>query len=318
VTDVDFGLYEQIDFGDLEDEYHTTVAVEGAGHISGTLYLGSTRDVEGNGVPTGDATGDGSDEDGVAQVNPAAWEPGTSQSISVVVTGDNGRLYGYYDWNDDGDFADAGETVNYGSVVAGTHYFSVTIPAGADLVNVRFRLFDSTQAAYYAPTGLTTNGEVEDYQWDADLPTAVTLSSFEAEWNKAEVVVTWETALEIDTIGFNLWRSTSPDGAYEQVNDGLIMAASMGGVWGGSYSYTDTAVVAGQVYYYKLEELEAGDPIKSNWYGPVSTGNKAPTVVELFDVAASSDAASVWWLVSAVAVFSLPLVVLARLWKRRR
>jgi hypothetical protein len=316
VTDVDFGLYEEIDFGDLEDEYGTTVAVEGAGHISGTLYLGISRDTEGDGAPTPLATGDGGDEDGVSQINPSNWSPGTDQSISVVVTGDNGRLYGYYDWNDDGDFADAGETVNYGSVPEGTHYFSVTIPASADTVNVRFRLFDSTQSSYYASTGLSTNGEVEDYQWNAN-PTAVTLSLFEAEWQEGAVRVTWETALEIDTVGFNVWRSTSPNGAYEQVNATLIPAASLGGVWGGSYEIVDTDVFANRVYYYKLEELEVGG--KRNWYGPASTGDSEnPTAVELFKVAASGSTASIWLLAGAVAALSLPPLLLVRLWRRRR
>jgi hypothetical protein len=183
-------------------------------------------------------------------------------------------------------------------------------------VNVRFRLFDSTQSSYYASTGLSTNGEVEDYQWNAN-PTAVTLSLFEAEWQEGAVRVTWETALEIDTVGFNVWRSTSPNGAYEQVNATLIPAASLGGVWGGSYEIVDTDVFANRVYYYKLEELEVGG--KRNWYGPASTGDSEnPTAVELFKVAASGSTASIWLLAGAVAALSLPPLLLVRLWRRRR
>ena len=48
------------------------------------------------------------------------------------------------------------------------------------------------------------------------------------------MAVTWETALEIDTVGFNLWRSTNVGSGYVQVNDTLIPAASPGGVWGGA------------------------------------------------------------------------------------
>jgi hypothetical protein len=250
------------------------------------------------------------------------WTVGGTAQLRFTIT-DNDATYtpylvGWFDWNMNGNFYDAGEMIIFGELAGGTHDFDVPIMAASSgLVNMRFRLY-ATQSPppIIAPTGTVLNGEVEDYQQNNN-PTAVTLSFFEAEWNKAEVSVAWETAMEIDTVGFNLWRSTSPNGAYEQVNTTLIPAAWMGGVWGGSYSYTDTDVVAGQVYYYKLEELEVGGV--RNWYGPVSTGgSEGPTAVELFNVAASSDVAGVWWLVSAVAVFSLPLVVLARLWKRRR
>jgi hypothetical protein len=118
-------------------------------------------------------------------------------------------------------------------------------------------------------------------------PTAVTLSSFTANWDGDQVSVTWETALEIDTVGFNLWRSTNADGGYIQVNDTLIPAASPGGVFGGTYAFTDTDVTPGTAYYYKLEELEVAGT--QNWYGPTSTGtgDSAPTAVILSVVAAA-------------------------------
>jgi hypothetical protein len=110
-------------------------------------------------------------------------------------------------------------------------------------------------------------------------PTAVALSSFTAEWDDEEVLVAWETALEIDTVGFNLWRSSSVDGGYERANDVLIPAASPGGVWGGSYAYADADVTPGATYYYKIEELEVGGA--RNWYGPVSTEGSGPNAVIL-------------------------------------
>jgi hypothetical protein len=109
-------------------------------------------------------------------------------------------------------------------------------------------------------------------------PTAVTLSSFSAEWAGDEVVVTWETAMEIDTVGFNLWRSTD-GGTYEQVNASLIPATALGGGMGGTYEYVDADVAPGETYAYKLEELEIDG--SQNWYGPVSTGEESPTAVAL-------------------------------------
>jgi len=104
-----------------------------------------------------------------------------------------------------------------------------------------------------------------------DLPTAVNLAYFTATWNGDEVLVKWETALEVDTVGFNLWRSTAPNGNYVRVNHSLIPSATPGGTSGSSYSYTDSSVVQGMTYYYKLEELEIGGGTK--WYGPISTGS---------------------------------------------
>ena len=144
----------------------------------------------------------------------------------------------------------------------------------------------------------------------------MTLSFFDAGWQDGKVVVAWETTMEIDTFGFNLWRSSSPNGTYERVNAAVIPAASAGGVWGGSYSYTDTDVFPGRAYYYKLEELEVGG--KSNWHGPVSTGGNAPTSVAFFKVAASGGAVGIWWLAGAVVALSLPPLLLVRLWRRRR
>jgi hypothetical protein len=156
----------------------------------------------------------------------------------------------------------------------------------------------------------------QDFGYYGDPPTAVTLSLFQAEWNEGAVLVTWETAMEIDTVGFNLWRSTSPGGRYERINGALIPAASLGGVWGGFYSFTDSDVDAGTVYYYKLEELEISG--RRNWYGPVSTGDDDPTSVTFFDVAATDDAFTAWWAAGALAVVSLPLVAFALLTARVR
>jgi hypothetical protein len=68
VGDVDFEFYQAIDFGDLPDSYGTTVSAEGAGHISGTLFLGTALD-----------TG--------ATANPAALRRMTTNPIPTMKTG---------------------------------------------------------------------------------------------------------------------------------------------------------------------------------------------------------------------------------------
>lgn len=69
------------------------------------------------------------------------------------------------------------------------------------------------------------------------------------------VHVEWTTATELNTAGFNLYRSTNPDGDFLQINDAMI--ASQGTpTTGSSYTYIDRNVSAGQTYYYVLEEIE--------------------------------------------------------------
>ena len=159
---------------------------------------------------------------------------------------------------------------------------------------MRFRLY-ATQSppSVIAPTGTVLNGEVEDYQ-QSSAPTAVTLISFAAGRDGNTVSVKWETALEIDTVGFNLWRSAS-GGKYEQVNASLIPPASPGSVLGGVYEVFDTAIPSGEDYAYKLEEVETGGAV--NWYGPVSITANEPTAVTVQILAARP---ALWLAVPAV------------------
>ena len=71
------------------------------------------------------------------------------------------------------------------------------------------------------------------------------------------VEITWETATEQNTVGFNLYRSTTPDGSYTLINEGQFIASQGSPVSGASYAYTDNNVSAAQTYYYVLEEIEA-------------------------------------------------------------
>jgi len=88
----------------------------------------------------------------------------------------------------------------------------------------------------------------------------------------ATVVVEWSTASELDTAGFNLYRSDSPDGPFARVNRELI-PASPDPLLGGSYSFTDTDVVAGHTYYYQLEDVETSGT--TTRHGPIEVRAEA-------------------------------------------
>ncbi|MCS7287084.1 MAG: hypothetical protein RMK30_09160 [Anaerolineae bacterium] len=69
------------------------------------------------------------------------------------------------------------------------------------------------------------------------------------------VIITWETASEIDTVGFFLYRAHSPDGPFVLI-DATPVPSRGDPLTGASYRYEDRKVTWGQVYFYQLEELE--------------------------------------------------------------
>lgn len=83
----------------------------------------------------------------------------------------------------------------------------------------------------------------------------------------ARVVVEWSTASELDTAGFNLYRSESQTGPFEKVNQDLIPAAP-DPLTGGEYSYTDHTVKSGFTYYYELEDVELSG--STSRHGPIA------------------------------------------------
>jgi len=101
-------------------------------------------------------------------------------------------------------------------------------------------------------TALQMSNEVEDpYK-----PTAIDLAYLRATWISAtQVHVAWKTTLEIDTWGFDLYRST--DGVREhaaKVTPNLIAAVGRNG--GATYGFADERVAESQGYFYWLVEAE--------------------------------------------------------------
>jgi len=110
-------------------------------------------------------------------------------------------------------------------------------------------------------------------------PTAVTLASFTATPQGSGVLLQWETAIEIDNVGFNLYRAQSPEGSWVRLNDTLIPSQAPGSVFGSIYTWFDEDVEAGITYYYKLEDVEVGG--RRTFHGPVVVQLGGPTAVVL-------------------------------------
>ena len=107
--------------------------------------------------------------------------------------------------------------------------------------------------------------------------TLVDLASFTAKAIAGGVELSWETASEVDSEGFHLWRAEGPEGEFVQVTESMISAQGSP-VEGATYDWTDPDVTAGSTYLYKLEEVDVYG--NSTFHGPVEVLTGAQCFVE--------------------------------------
>jgi hypothetical protein len=88
-----------------------------------------------------------------------------------------------------------------------------------------------------------------------NVPTAVDLLYFNAEWQSNAVRLTWATAVEIDNFGFRLLRSSTGNLA-DAAEIAFIPGAGHGLQNGQTYAYDDAAAQPGQSYTYWLVDVD--------------------------------------------------------------
>jgi hypothetical protein len=138
-----------------------------------------------------------------------------------------------------------------------------------------------------------------DWAVGNDAPLAVTLATFEAVQTAEGVMVFWETASELGTVGYNLYRSATA--AQPETWLAYLPSQAPGSTSGFSYSYLDTAVQAGETYWYWLEDVDVYGV--TTLHGPVSATLGGPTAVHLAQFDASSRPASpAAWLLALLAM----------------
>ena len=97
----------------------------------------------------------------------------------------------------------------------------------------------------------------EDDCDDADVATAVELLSFTATGDRRSIVLNWETASEIDNLGFNVYRAEAVDGHRIKINAELIPSqVPPGSPYGATYEFRDLAVGPHRTYLYWLEDVD--------------------------------------------------------------
>lgn len=163
-----------IDYGDAAQIYPVTASQDGARHrVVKGFNLGRNIDSESNGQPSAQANGDdispagaADDEDGVAFIT--SINPGRSASVEVTSSSGEARLDAWIDFNVDGDWSDPGERIfNSQPLAAGPQVLVFNVPTDAKVGNsfARFRL---SLRGGLDPTGLASEGEVEDYLINID------------------------------------------------------------------------------------------------------------------------------------------------------
>ncbi len=154
------------DYGDAPDPtYPTLASSSGASHqIVAGVHLGASIDADLDGQPNATASGDdgdgNDDDDGVTF--DTALAAGKAAQISVAAS-TKGFLDAWIDYNNDGDWNDAGEQIFASqAIAAGDSDLMWNVPAwayGGDT----FARFRFSTMGDLAPTGHGADGEVEDY-----------------------------------------------------------------------------------------------------------------------------------------------------------
>jgi hypothetical protein len=126
-------------------------------------------------------------------------------------------LRAWFDWNADGDFDDADEAVDLGTVNAGSQTLQLGIPSSPSNwattgLYARFRLYPADYAQEFTVYGLVYGGEVEDYLITSN-PTTARLEYFRAtRTGLGQATLAWRTLVEVRTLGFQVDRATSESG----------------------------------------------------------------------------------------------------------
>lgn len=130
--------------------------------ITSAMRLGAAITVETNGYNSATASADSGDDGVTIPVLPS----NATTNLTVSASGAGGFLQVWFDWNQDGDFNDAGEQVGTNLVDGNSDGFiqvPVTPPSSVSTYNTFARLRWSTTSGLNA-TAPAASGEVEDYR----------------------------------------------------------------------------------------------------------------------------------------------------------
>lgn len=109
------------------------------------------------------------------------------------------------------------------------------------------------------------------------VPLAVELLSFKAQFTHKSVELIWETASEIDTLGFNLFRQTVlPDGTYSRAQkvNAEVIPSKGDAISGATYTFNDLEIANTMTYRYQLSEVTLTGKNNSLAYAEVTVNKR--------------------------------------------
>lgn len=273
---------------------------DGGTWASGLLPAGTYSVVENTPLPAGWTLANVSCTDGVNSYNPASITlPGnktvvctftnrTRGSLTIIknVNEKDGTDFGFTatggltpatftlddDGGTDGTYADR---IVYSNIMPGNYSVTESAPPSPwTLVGIACQ--ETTQNTAVNISTRTASIMVDPGEsvvctyYNAD-PTAVTLRDLEGSRDGDEITLSWETSSEVDTLGFNVYRSKKVDSQKTLVNPEII-AAVPGAVGGSTYRFVDTTAPLALVWYYWIEDVALDGT--TTMHGPLSVSIK--------------------------------------------
>lgn len=194
--------------------------------------------------------------------------PGTSYSVDAKVGFNDGGTFDIYSWfqlfidyNGDGDFLDANETV-YASPACqqGNISFTFTTPATIPVTDAFLRMRTVTRSCGTAATdgcSLPNNTIVDDYSVYFTSATALPLllTSFDGYYSNGKNELNWKTETEVNTDHFVIERSINGS---DYVEVGKVQAKGLTGNLINYYQFTDGLINAESFnrFFYRLKMVD--------------------------------------------------------------
>lgn len=168
-------------------------------------------------------------------------------------------------------FDDGSGPVEVGSTDADGRYVFTSQPGnnlypGAGIYFMTEPGFFFWNPEYLVMSRMYLNEDLDESIFEAWSPTPQFFISFTALSGENHVQIKWATLYENDLLGWCLYRSEQNNYLDAQnITPDMIPATNSSQMQ--TYSFTDTEIEPGSIYYYWLECVEAAS---SNFYGPVS------------------------------------------------
>ena len=261
-----------LDFGDAPSTYDPVALSPAANQNAcnnSTLRIGSVWDREWSLGSSSDASGDGTDEDGISTVTVMVSDGIPYNHVQEVTvlnnTGATAYLAGWLDYNANGLF-DASEYAVVAVPCSGSPqtislgWTGITVAPGTPNTFLRVRLYSGTLTANDA-TGWLSDGETEDYPvLSQSMPLAIQLLDFNATLTRDKnVLLTWNVYTDNDALGFEVERSRDKN-VWEKIAWVDINTSG----FTSDYSLLDQQPVLGKSYYrLKMVEKSASSRFSS-------------------------------------------------------